>query len=124
MVNALRKVRAFQELEVRLQSNEVLVHAPTDTDISELTDGIFAAGFQPDDRIWMTAHGKWEDGGFTPMGWSEAIPIEPDVLSPKTDGPWKLVFKKDADSWKLAEVGAIEEVPQVQDVDGSPNNGE
>ena len=68
------------------------------------------------------ANGKTADS----HRWAGAkpIPIEPDVLSPKTDGPWKLVFKKDADSWKLEEVGAIEEVPQVQDVDGSPNNGE
>ncbi len=124
MVNALRKVEAFQELEVRLQSNEVLVHAPTDVTISEITDAIYDAGFQPDDTIWMNAYGIWEDEGFTPMGWSQTISLESEVISPTGDGPWKLVFKKVDDSWKLEEVGAIEKVPQVRDVDQQSKNGD
>ena len=51
MVNALRDIETAREIEIRLQSNEVLVHLPSDTPISAVSDAIYEAGFTPDETV-------------------------------------------------------------------------
>ena len=73
MVNALRDIETAREIEIRLQSNEVLVHLPSDTPISAVSDAIYEAGFTPDETVRLQAEGQWSQKGFVPSGWTEPI---------------------------------------------------
>ena len=76
MVNALRDIKTAKEIEIRLQSNEVLVHVPSDTPISAVSEAIYEAGYAPEDRVVLVSRGRWTDAGFLPSGWVTPITIE------------------------------------------------
>jgi hypothetical protein len=116
VVNALREIPEFQEIQVRLQTNEVLLHAPKDVDLGAAFKAIQAAGFSPDSKVWVTAFGRWDDDGFRPEGWETSLPVPP-AAAPRDEGPWKLLFEKTDQGWSLLEAGPIEVVPVVVDID-------
>lgn len=114
-MNALRDIETAEEIEIRLQSNEVLVHLPQDTPLGAVPDGVFEAGFKPDRTVWLTSQGQWTSDGFLPSGWSEAL-----AASRPTDsgeGKWELVFELKDGVWAFRSAKRIEEIPQIQDED-------
>jgi hypothetical protein len=116
VVNALRQIPQFQEIQVRLQTNEVLLHAPEDVDLGAAFQAIKAAGYSPDSKVWVTAYGRWDEAGFRPEGWEQAIAVPPSA-QPADAGPWKLLFERTDQGWSLLEAGPIEAVPVVVDID-------
>lgn len=116
-MNALRGIETASEIEVRLQSNEVLVHLPSDTPIGAVSQGIFDAGYKAEGMVWLTAQGSWTAHGFLPADWSQAIPAEKPAMA--ADGVWELVFKREGDDWIYESASPVKSVPQIKDVDES-----
>lgn len=114
-MNALRDITSAQEIEVRLQSNEVLVHLPKDTPLGAVPDKIHEAGYKADKTVCLLAEGSWTDGGFLPAGWTEAL----EAAKPKqaTNGRWQLCFERENDSWVHKASVNLESIPQLQDED-------
>ena len=114
-MNALRDIETAKEIEVRLQSNEVLVHLPADTPLSAVPDKIHEAGYKADKTVCLLAEGSWTGNGFLPEGWSQA------VTAPKpTDagsGIWQLCFEREQDQWVLKASQNLEAIPQIKDED-------
>ena len=114
MVNALRDIETAREIEIRLQSNEVLVHLPSDTPISAVSDAIYEAGFTPDETVRLQAEGQWSQKGFVPSGWTE--PIAAGKSPNSSEGNvWDLVFVKTDRTWTLTEVRPLSRLPRVRD---------
>lgn len=114
-MNALRDIKTASEIEVRLQTNEVLVHIPKDTPLDAIPQGIHDAGYKADKTVWLTAVGAWTEEGFLPKGWTKALSVaRPNGAK---DGRWEFVFKKDKDIWAAESAAPTEEVPQIRDED-------
>lgn len=112
MVNALREVDGFHEITVHLQSNEVHISTPADVGLGQAYDAIAAAGYTPDNKVWLTAYGSWTEAGFQPEGWSQALPAtRPEEVA--HDGPWTLLFERADDGWSFREASPAESVRQV-----------
>lgn len=113
MVNALSGVKSIEALEIHLQTNEVLVYAPRDTDLTLLSSRIHEAGFQADDKVWMLARGQWGSDGFLPAGWSHPLgygALQPDA---REAGNWELTFQKKEGGWQLIKAEPVTELPHV-----------
>jgi hypothetical protein len=115
-VNALRDIETADEIEVRLQSNEVLVHLPEDTPLATVPAGIHDSGFKSDDSVWLTAEGTWTPEGFLPSGWSKALSAT--RPSESKDGTWELLYELNDDVWTFKSASPVDQVPQIQDEDG------
>lgn len=115
-MNALRDIPTAKEIEVRLQSNEVLVHLPKDTPLGAVSKGIYVAGYKPDTNVWITAKGQWTAAGFRPQGWDDSLPSV--ANSDREPGVWELHYEKKDGKWKFVEAKQIERVVQIQDEDG------
>ena len=114
-MNALRDIETAEEIEVRLQSNEVLVHLPKDTPLGAVPDKIYEAGYKPDDTVCLLAEGSWTDIGFLPAGWERPLTApKPDSAS---NGIWQLCFEKEQDEWVLKASQNLDQVPQIKDED-------
>lgn len=114
-MNALRDVKTAQEIEVHLQSNEVLVHLPKDTPLGVVPAKIHEAGYKADDRLCLLAEGGWTKDGFLPSGWSTALAAsKPDDVD---DGVWQLCFEQEDGAWVMKAWKRLESVPQLQDED-------
>lgn len=111
-MNAIRELPTAEEISIRLQTNEVLVHLPTDTALSSVPQAIYEAGYAPDENIWLLARGRWTDGGFLPSGWSEPIPTS-DFSG--DDGLWQVHFKKSGKDWTFVEAEPVEKLPSIED---------
>ncbi len=118
MVNALRELPTIDEIEIRLQSNEVFVHARGDLHPEELFQAIRASGFRADERIWVLAYGRWGANGFLPQGWERPIPTSKSPPRDLEGGPWKLLFERQDEAWILSEASSIDEVPSLRNEDG------
>jgi hypothetical protein len=114
-VNALREIETLDEIEVRLQTNEVLVHLPTDTPLGAIYQAIFEAGYAPDDSLWLTAKGDWVSEGFLPEGWSRPLTVEP--VDKAEDGTFEFLFERSGEDWVLQSAEPSRAVPQVTDED-------
>ena len=114
-MNALRDIKSVQEIEVRLQTNEVLLHLLQDTPISAATEAIYEAGYTPDETVWLTAAGTWNKEGFLPQGWEKAIALTPSQES--KDGIWEFKFVLINDKWTFESLKSVTTVPQVRDED-------
>lgn len=114
-MNALRDIETAHEIEVRLQSNEVLVHLPQDTPLSAVPNKIHEAGYKADKTVCLLAEGRWTEDGFLPEGWSHAL------AAPKPNsaenGIWQLCFEREQDRWVLKASQNLEAVPQIRDED-------
>lgn len=114
-MNALRDIKTAEEIEVRLQSNEVLVHLPKDTPLEAVPDKIHEAGYKADKTVCLLAEGSWTEVGFLPQGWSKAL------IAPRPDhaenGTWQLCFEREQEDWVLKASKNLETVPQVKDED-------
>lgn len=115
-MNALRDIKTAEEIEVRLQSNEVLVHLPVDTALGEVPEKIHEAGYKADSLVCLLAEGRWTGGGFLPSGWSN--PLAASKPPQARDGVWQLCFERQGDRWRLKESQSLEAVPQVTDEGG------
>lgn len=112
-MNALRDIESAQEIEVHLQSNEVLVHLPKDTPLGAVPDKIHEAGYKADTTVCLLAEGSWTEHGFLPTGWSKAVTApKPDHSK---DGIWQLCFERQKDVWVLKKSESIDAVPQLKD---------
>ena len=115
-MNALRDIETAREIEVRLQSNEVLVHLPADTPIGAVPDKIHEAGYKADKKLCLLAKGRWTESGFLPEGWSKALGGNPS--EPRKDGTWQLCFERsDSDEWSLKAAQETGSIPQLEDED-------
>jgi hypothetical protein len=114
-VNALRDIETVSEIEVRLQTNEVLVHLPKDTALGKVPEAIFEAGYKPDQTVELLARGTWTASGFLPQGWSQAVPATPP--EPAGPGQWRLVYALEDGSWKFQSATPLAAVPQIIDED-------
>jgi len=117
VVNALRDIETAREIEIRLQSNEVLVHLPSDTPISAVSDAIYEAGYAPEEVVRLQAKGQWSQQGFVPSGWTEPIAVGALLPSALEGNIWELVFSKTDGTWNLSEVKPLSELPRVRDED-------
>lgn len=113
-MNAVRDIPTAKEIEVRLQSNEVLVHLPSDTPISAVSEAIYEAGYAPDKNLWLQARGRFTESGFLPDGWESPIPID---SRNRGDGSWELHFVSDGEIWTIQSIKPLETITQIQDED-------
>jgi hypothetical protein len=114
-VNALRDIKSANEIEVRLQTNEVLVHLPTDTQLGAVPEAIYEAGYKPDKSVWLSASGHWTAEGFTPQGWTSVLPGS--APAGAKDGIWEIHFQQQDAEWVFESARSTESVPQIQDID-------
>jgi len=112
-VNAVSEIDSVEAIEVRLQSNEVLVSIPTDTPFGAVPSAIFDAGFKPDETVWLTAKGKWTEDGFLPEGWEVAIPAEKPADS--NNALWEIRLDEQGERWTVKEVKTVKAIPQITD---------
>lgn len=114
-MNALRDITAAEEIEVRLQSNEVLVHLPKDTPLEAVPGKIHEAGYKADETLCLLAQGHWTEEGFQPAGWTHSVPASrPEAAA---DGAWQLCFERQDGNWVMKASQTLEEVPQLKDED-------
>ena len=111
-MNALRDIPTAKEINVRLQTNEVLVHLPKDTPLGAVNKGIHNAGFRSDTNLWLIAKGTWTAAGFRPQGWDDSVLSE--ESQGKEPGVWELHFQQKDGKWEFLEAKSLDKVPQIK----------